>query len=139
MNIKFSQLPVTIDSQPTDLFPILRDGDNQMTPVSAVYTFLSGDKLIDIYTKYSDLSGFYVLTTSQSAAYWNNTSNYVNKLAPEWETVSTIFEAVSSSLIFSDSTQVPGSSAVGNIVAITQENYDLLEYIDPATFYIIAS
>lgn len=139
MNIKFSQLPITIDSQGTDLFPILRDGDNQMTPVSAVYTFLSGNKLIDIYTSYSSISSQYVLTTSQSAITWNNTANIVNEWAPNWTDATTLIELASGVLVISDETLVTNSSAIRNIVAISQANYDLLDIIDPLTFYIIAS
>jgi hypothetical protein len=139
MNIKFSQLPVTIDSQGTDLFPILRDGENRMTPISAIYTFLSGDKLIDIYTSYSNISSQYVLTTSQSAITWNSAVDTLNTYGPNWQAATSLIEYTSAALIISDKTEVPNSSAIKNIVAISQANYDLLTYIDPFTFYIIAS
>jgi hypothetical protein len=139
MNIKFSQLPITIDTQKTDLFPILRDGENQMTPVSAVYTFLSGDQLIDIYTSYSSISSDYLLSTSQSAITWNYAVNVLNEYAPNWQAATSLIEYTSAALIISDSTQVENSSAIKNIVAISQTNYDLLTDIDPLTFYIIAS
>jgi len=144
MNIKFSQLPITIDSQGTDLFPILRDGENQMTPVSAVYTFLSGNKLIDIYTSYSSISSQYILTTSPSAITWNSTTEQVNRSSGAWDAVATAFEQVSAVfpyIMLSNPTLVPNSSAIQNIVSITQVNYDYLvtnNLVQESTFYIIA-
>jgi hypothetical protein len=147
MNIKFSQIPKTKLVVPSlDTIPILRDYENLMLPVSAMYTYLSGDKLIDIYTSYKSNSAYYVKTNGpelrvlnetstvvqRNSSTWNNTTSYVNS-------VSSFVNSISGDYIYSKPTLVPGSSAIRNIVALTQEAYDNLSTYDDYTYYIIAS
>jgi hypothetical protein len=160
MNLKFSQLPLKEELSNQDIFPILSDGNNYVTPINAIFNFLSGDKLIEVYTSYVSNSGTWTNDTkilnSVYTTYYKNSSNYVLKDSPEvakwnsnysttsslssnWNDVSTYVNKISSNFIFSDSTLVPNSSSITNIIAITQSNYNQLTYIDPSTFYVIAS
>lgn len=160
MNIKFSQLPPKLQIIKTDKFPILSNGSNYIAPVDSIYTFLSGDKIIQVYTSYSTNSSYLlnsaVLANNVYTAYSTNSSNYIllNSQKPiDWDSNYTItntnsskwvqnynyVNSISSNFIFSNSTIVPNSSAIKNIVAITQTNYDSLTSIDPQTYYIIAS
>lgn len=139
MNIKFSQIPKTSKVRPEDTIAILRTYENLMLPVSAMYTYLSGDKLIDVYTSYSNTSANYLLSSNPQIQVWNNTSVVVNRDSDKWNNSSNLVSSISSNFIFSNSSLVPGSSAIKNIVALTQGAYDSLVTIDPNTYYVIAS
>jgi len=147
MKIKFSQIPKTRAVVPAlDTIAILRDYENLMLPVSAIYTYLSGDKLVDIYTSYNANSSFYVKTNSVQMAVLNDSSTVVQRNSATWNnttsyvgSVSSFVNSISSNYIYSKPTLVPGSSAIRNIVAITQQAYDNLGSYDDYTYYIIAS
>ena len=160
MNLKFSQLPLKEEVLNQDIFPILSDGNNYVTPINAIFNFLSGDKLIEVYTSYVSNSGIwtsntkilndtyttynsnssnYVLKNSPEVARWNSNYSTTSSLSSKWNNASTYVNEISSNFIFSDSTLVPNSSSIKNIIAISQSNYNQLTYIDPSTFYVIAS
>jgi hypothetical protein len=160
MNVKFSQLPTQNDLKDVDVFPVLSDGKNYITPLRSVYTYLSGDQFINLYTQYSSnssiisinsnkansvyatynsLSSNYVLSNSLSVLNWNSVYSNVKANSGKWTENYNYVNSVSSSFIFSNSTLVPNSSAIKNIVAITQANYNSLSSIDPQTYYVIAS
>jgi hypothetical protein len=160
MNIKFSQSPPKLKIIKTDQFPILSNGTNYISPIDSIYTFLSGDKIIQVYTSYSTNSSYllnsatlannvyttyrtnssnYVTLNSQKATDWDSNYTITNTNSSKWVNNYNYVNSISSNFIFSDSTIVPNSSAIRNIVAITQTNYNSLTSIDPQTYYIIAS
>jgi hypothetical protein len=156
MNIKLSQLPLELELQNDYTFPILKDGENYITSIGAIYQFLSGDNIIDVYTSYSSnsasiqeghnvyssysqASSNFVKADSQDVINWNNTYINVRDNINSWNNVTTKIQDVSGRFILSDSAVVPGASAIKNIVAITQTAYDQLTIIEPDTFYVIAS
>jgi hypothetical protein len=163
MDIKFSQLPPVVTIKKTDTFPILENGeDNKLAPVLAIYYYMSGDtivrlhsaftsnsskwidaseKAIDVYTKFSVNSSLYIKETDFEVSQWTQNYNYTNALSGFWQRASTYTSTISSKAIVSDTnpTLFPNSSAIKNIIAITQTNYDLLTFKDPQTFYVIAS
>jgi hypothetical protein len=160
MNTKLSQFPFQTSLNGNEVFPILSNGNNFIAPVSAVYTFLSGDKLIDVatsytanssyflngsnvafnvYSSYNQNSGNYITNDSLSVEDWNLAYGIVNQNYVNWNNATTFTSGYSSYAVQSNTTLVPNSSAVTNIVVITQANYDALTSIDPYTFYIIAS
>ena len=160
MNLKISQFPVINELSKNDVFPVLVDGQNYISAINSVYTFLSGDKLIEVYTSYSSNSSVlisnskllssvytqynsnsanYILITSPEVANWRSSYSSVNSTSSVWNNTNSYVSGISSSFIFSDSTLVPNSTAIKNIIAITQTNFDQLTYIDPQTFYVIAS
>ena len=160
MDVKFSQLPFLEKLKDDDFFPLLSDGDNYIAPLYTVRNYLSGDKLIQVYSSYSQnssylidsaklansvytqyftKSSFYVLTTDYEYSTWNSTYNTTRGLSADWTNTNNFVNSTSSILLYSNNTLVPNSSAIKNIVAITQANYNLLTYIDPETFYVIAS
>jgi hypothetical protein len=160
MDVKFSQLPFLTNLKDEDYFPTLSDGDNYITPMYTVRNYLSGDKLIQVYSSYASNSSylidsaklansvytqyfvnssFYVLKTDFEYSNWNSNYNTTRSLSGGWNSSKNFVNSVSSVLMYSNSTLVPNSSAIKNVVAITQANYNLLTYIDPETFYVIAS
>jgi hypothetical protein len=162
MDVKFSQLPLSVTINNTDTFPILKDGENKMAPVYSIYNYMSGNTLIrlyttfatnssyllnssnlanSVYTQYFQNSSFYVLTTDEEYQNWNYNYSTTRSLSSKWDTSSTYTQSISSKIIFSDTnpTLYPNSSAIKNIIAITQTNYDNLTFKDPQTFYVIAS
>lgn len=161
MNIKFSQLPTLSGLSATDIFPILHDGVNYVAPVSAIYTFLSGDMLVDVATSYmsnssyydqafslatsvystvSANSGNYVLDGSNEVANWNVTYNIVQIRKNDWDSAATFTKNTSSkNLVVSDTTLVPNSTAINNIIAISLADYNNISVPDPNTFYVITS
>jgi hypothetical protein len=161
MNIKLSQLPVDSNLTGNELIPILNNGSNYITPVYAIYNFLSGDQLIqvttsyiansayilesaglanDVYSNVNANSGNYVLQTSTEVAYWTNASNQVVQNETNWNAATTYTQNNSAkTFVQSNPTLVPTSSAINNIVAITLDNYNNLTTIDPNTFYVIAT
>lgn len=160
MDVKFSQLPLLEDLNKFDTFPVLFDGDNYMAPMYAVYNYLSGDKIIEVYTAYASNSSYllnsanlansvytqyftqsslYVLSTSYDVSTWKSNYSNTRTLSSGWQDTKNFVNSISSNMIYSNNTLVPNSSAIKNIIAITQANYDLLTYIDPETFYVIAS
>jgi len=160
MDVKFSQMPLLSELKDFDTFPLLSEDDNYIAPMYAIYNYLSGDKIIQLYTSYSTnssyllqsanlansvytqyftQSGFYVLNTSYDVSTWRSNYNNSRSLSASWTDTRNTVNSISATLLQSDNTLVPNSSAIKNIVAITQANYDLLTYIDPQTFYVIAS
>lgn len=160
MNVKLSQFPVKLKLNSTDSFPILSDGANFMAPVEAIYSYLSGDSFLQVYTSYQTNSSFliqstvknngmysvynslstqYILKGSIETDLWESNYNLTNSLSSGWNNASNFIRLSSEKIIFSDTTIADGASAIKNIIAITQENYNNLQYIDPQTFYVIAS
>lgn len=163
MDIRFSQLPNVVTIKNTDTFPILENNeDNAIAPVLAIYYYMSGDtivrlhsaftansskwinaseKAIDVYTQFSINSSLYIKETDFEVSQWTQNYNYTNSVSGFWQRASTYTSTISSMAIVSntDSTIYPNSSAIKNIIAITQTNYDLLTFKDPQTFYVIAS
>ena len=160
MNIKFSQLPQKLIIKNGDFFPLLSDGNNYMSPIDSIYTYMSGNKLVQVYTSYSTTSSYllssaalannvyatysanssnYILSNSQKVYNWDSNYTTTNANSSKWVQNYNYVSSVSSNFIFSDSTLVNNSSAIKNIVAITQANYDALPSIDPQTYYVIAT
>jgi hypothetical protein len=158
MNIKISQLPQEPDAQKTDIFPILRNGENYTASVNSVYNLLSGDKLADVYTSYSknssifinddpliqsvystynQNSGNYVSLNTPIANNWQNTSTVVNSSSSNWNSAYTSWNQASSILIKSDITSVPQATAIKNIIAVPLAVYENILVKDPYTFYVV--
>lgn len=160
MNIKLSQLPTDNKLNGSEVFPILSNGANFIAPISAIYTFLSGDNIINVTTNYNSNSSYlldgakkanivysvytvnsgnYVLQNSQEVTNWDFAFTTVSANYLDWNSATTVIQQVSGlPFIISDTTMVPSSSAITNIVAITQQGYNELPYIDPYTYYVIA-
>lgn len=157
MNIKISQLPIDYVLNGKEVFPILDDGKNFSTPVSAVYTFLSGNNIIEVYqyyinnknvfetnnslissvyTNYRQNSSLFVKSNSSQVYNWNQSTTYVQNNSSN---INNVLNNFSSYFLTSDPTLVPGSSAINNIIAISQDNFNNLTYIDPQTYYVISS
>lgn len=160
MNVKISQFPVKLTLKSNDSFPILSDGTNFIAPLEAVYSFLSGNQLVQVYTSYASNSSFlinstirnnsmystynalssqYILNNSIQTDIWNSNYFLTNSLSANWNNASEFMRLSSDKVIFSDTTIADGASAIKNIIAITQENYNNLTFIDPQTFYVIAA
>ena len=162
MDIKFSQLPSTFTLNNTDNFIILQNEENKISPILAIYYYMSGDTIVklhssfssnssnwinssakanDVYTKFSVNSSLYIKETDFEVVQWTQNYNYTNAMSGLWQRASTYTSGISSMAIVSDTnpTLFPNSSAIKNIIAITQTNYNLLTYKDPQTFYVIAS
>jgi hypothetical protein len=160
MDVKFSQLPLSLTLKSDNYIPILSDGDNFVAPIYSIYNYMSGDSLIriyttfasnssyllnsarlanSVYTQYFQNSSFYILTTDENVSNWNSNYALTNSLSAKWNSSTTLTESTSTYAIYSNKTLVPNSSAIKNIIAITQANYDSLTFIDPETFYVIAS
>jgi hypothetical protein len=160
MNVKLSQFPVKLTLKSTDSFPILSDGTNFIAPLEAVYSYLSGNQLVQVYTSYAANSSFlinstnknngmysvynslssrYILDQSIRTEIWDSNYFLTNSLSANWNQASNFIALSSDKVIFSDTTIADGASAIKNIIAITQENYNNLTFIDPQTFYVIAS
>jgi hypothetical protein len=158
MNIKFSQLPKAQDAQSLDIFPILRNGENLVTSISAVYDFLSGDKIKDVYTSYNQNSSIFIndniLLNSVYTTYNQNSGSYVSFNTPStdkwesastklmsssanWDSTYTSWRSTSGNLIKSDITIAPQATAIKNIIAVPLEVYQGLLVKDPYTFYIV--
>lgn len=160
MNVKFSQFPVKLTLKSTDSFPILSDGTNFIAPLEAVYSYLSGNQIVQVYTSYASNSSFlinstnknngmyniynslssqYILNGSIQTDVWDSNYFLTNSLSSNWDAASNFINLSGNKVIFSDTTIADGASAIKNIIAITQENYNNLTFIDPQTFYVIAS
>jgi hypothetical protein len=160
MNVKISQFPVKLTLKSNDSFPILSDGTNFIAPLEAVYSYLSGNQLVQVYTSYASNSSFlinstlknnsmysvynslssqYILNNSIQTEIWNSNYFLTNSLSANWNNASDFMRLSSDKVIFSDTTIADGASAIKNIIAITQENYNNLTFIDPQTFYVIAA
>jgi hypothetical protein len=144
MNIKFSQLPVKTDVKLTDIFPILRSSDNYTVSVGTVYNLLSGDKIIDVYTSYSQNSSIFINDHTKLQDFYTNynqhSGNYVSygETKPlQWDSVYSSWNSASGNLIKSDTTGVPTATAIKNIIAIPLADYQALAVTDPYTFYIV--
>jgi hypothetical protein len=144
MNIKFSQLPVKPDVNLTDIFPILRSGNNFTVSVGTVYNLLSGDKIIDVYTSYSQNSSIFINDSAKLqnvyTEYSENSGNYVSYGEPktlEWDDVYTSWNEASATLINSNTTGMPTATAIKNIIAIPSVDYAALTVKDPYTYYIV--
>jgi hypothetical protein len=160
MNVKLSQFPIKLTLKNEDSFPILSDGTNFIAPIEAFYSYLSGDQVVQVYTSYqmnssfliqstiknnsmyslyNSLSSRYILNGSIQTDLWESNYNLTNSLSSGWNNASNFIRLSSEKIIFSDTTIADGASAIKNIIAITQENYNNLSYIDPQTFYVIAT
>jgi hypothetical protein len=158
MNIKFSQLEQRTDLNKSDIFPILSRNVNYTTSINSVYNLLSGDKVMDVYTSYSNNSGIFIgdhpvvqrtfTTYSQNSAKyvsintpttnkWENASTKVNITSANWDNVYTSWNQASSTVIKSDTTVVPYATAIKNIIALPLSVYDNIPVKDPYTFYIV--
>jgi hypothetical protein len=161
MNIKFSQLPQKLIIKNGDLFPLLSDGTNYMSPIDSIYTYVSANKVIQVYTAYNTTSAYllssaalansvyatysaissnYVLLNSEKVYNWDSNYTSTNTNSSNWTQNYNYVNSISSNFIFSNPSLVsPTASAIKNIVAITQANYDGLPSIDPQTYYVIAN
>jgi len=144
MNIKFSQLAVKPDVKLTDIFPILRSGDNYTVSVGTIYNLLSGDKIIDVYTSYSQNSSTFINDNIKIqnvyTTYTQNSGKYVSygETKPtQWDSAYSSWYGASGKLIKSDTTNLPTATAIKNIIAIPLVDYEALPVLDPYTFYIV--
>jgi hypothetical protein len=132
---------------------------NVLIPLVAVYNFLSAGKIVELtavfqstsghllsstrvamqgYNFYRSVSASYFLNTDPKIAKWEGNFSTTNSISANSVSTHNYVRSVSGSFCFSDTSLVPNSSAIKNMVAITQTNYNNLTFIDPQTFYVIA-
>lgn len=99
MNLKFSQFKYTNTIKDSDLIPVVRSNDNYVLSASAIYNYLSGNNLKDLYTSYraysslflsSNLSANSVFSTYNANSAFYVTTNTVQSISA----VKTFFDIV---------------------------------------------
>lgn len=118
---------------------------NTRQSISGIKTFLEPVNFV------SSLSAFTIYTANGDSNKWNqaysnistnsakfvNTFNTLCSLSGNWNDTYSIMTNLSSNAIISDTTFVPGASAIKNIILLTQTAYDNLLLIDPNTLYFV--
>jgi hypothetical protein len=135
------------------------DNANVLVPLFSIYAFISADKIPelitlynsacatlinteklakDVFNTYSRASATYFLNTDPRITKWESNFSTTKSISANSVSVFNYTRSVSSNFCFSDITNIPGASAIKNMVAITQANFEALTFKDPQTFYVIA-
>jgi hypothetical protein len=87
MNLKFSQFPRLNNIKDSDIIPVLRDNSNYALSGLAIYKYLSGDNIRDLFTSYKMYSSVFLSsnlsTNSVFTTFSRNSAFYVNTNRPQ--------------------------------------------------------
>jgi hypothetical protein len=118
---------------------------NTVQSISGVKTFFNPTNFK------STISAYKIYTPSGNSDTWNAASNYVisnsaktenfftnvGSASGNWNTAYYGITSINNLGVISDTSLVPGATAIKNIISITQATYDNLLIKDPYTFYVI--